>query len=95
MPDDPVLQSWETPWELVGPVMPGEKPIPRATLPEGTYPNWSGADTYDTGQRVLFNGVPYKAKWWNQGQSPAASSSNANASAWVPLTQAEIDALSR
>jgi chitinase len=95
MPDDPVLQSWQTPWELVGPVMPGEKPIPQATLPEGTYPAWSGSDAYDTGQRVLFNGVPYKAKWWNQGQSPAASSSNANSSPWTPLTQVEIDALSQ
>lgn len=95
MPDNPVLQSWQTPWELVGPVMPGEKPIPQATLPEGTYPAWSGADAYETGQRVLFNGVPYKAKWWNQGQSPAASSSNATSSPWTPLTQAEIDALSQ
>lgn len=95
MPDDPVLQSWQTPWELVGPVMPGEKPIPQATLPEGTYPAWSGADVYDAGQRVLFNGVPYKAKWWNQGQSPAASSSNANGSPWAPLTQAEIDTLNQ
>ena len=94
MPDDPVLQSWQTPWELIGPVMPGEKPIPQATLPEGTYPTWSGAEAYDAGQRVLFNGIPYKAKWWNQGQSPAASSSNANSSPWTPLTQAEIDALS-
>ncbi|MDB5187278.1 MAG: Chitinase [Candidatus Saccharibacteria bacterium] len=95
MPDDPVLQSWQTPWELVGPVMPDEKPIPQATLPEGTYPAWSGADAYDAGQHVLFNGVPYKAKWWNQGQSPAASSSNANGSPWTPLTQAEIDALAQ
>lgn len=95
MPDDPVLQSWETPWELIGPVMPGEKPIPQATLPEGTYPVWAGSDAYEAGQRVLFEGVPYKAKWWNQGQSPAASSSNANASAWAPLTQAEIDALNQ
>lgn len=95
MPDDPVLQSWQTPWELVGPVMPGEKPIPQATLPEGTYPAWSGEAAYDTGQRVLFNGIPYKAKWWNQGQSPAASSSNATGSPWTPLTQAEIDALSQ
>lgn len=95
MPDNPVLQSWQTPWELVGPVMPGEKPIPQATLPEGTYPIWSGADTYDTGQRILFNGVPYKAKWWNQGQSPAASTSNATGSPWAPLTQAEIDEIGR
>jgi chitinase len=80
---------------LVGPVLPGEKPVPQATVAEGTYPNWSGTDVYDTGQRVLFKGMPYKAKWWNQGQSPAAASSNANSSPWAPLTQVEINELNR
>ncbi len=93
LPDSPVLQSWQTPWELVGPVLPGEKPLPQATLPEGTYPEWSGGDTYDTSQRVLFKGVPYQAKWWNQGNSPAAASSNPNGSPWAPLTQEQIDAV--
>lgn len=91
LPDSPVLQSWETPWQLVGPVMPGEKPQPQATLPEGTYPHWSGNDQYNTSARVLFNGVPYQAKWWTQGDSPAAASSNADSSPWAPLTQAQID----
>jgi chitinase len=95
VPDDPVLQSWETPWELVGPVLPGEKPVPQATVAEGTYPDWSGTDVYDAGQRVLFKGMPYKAKWWNQGQSPAAASSNANSSPWAPLTQVEINELNQ
>ena len=93
VPDDPVLQSWQTPWELIGPVLPGEKPIPQPTLPVGTYPNWTGTSTYQTGQRVLFNGVPYQAKWWNQGQSPAAASSNPDNSPWSPLTQAQINAI--
>lgn len=91
LPDSPVLQSWETPWELVGPVLPGEKPIPQATLPAGTYPEWTGDAKYDAGQRVLFKGVPYQSKWWNQGESPAAASSNPNGSPWVPLTQAQIN----
>ncbi len=90
-PDNPVLQTWETPWKLIGPVLPGEKPLPQATLPEGTYPVWSGNTEYDTGQRVLFEGVPYQAKWWNKDQSPAAASSNADSSPWAPLTQAEIN----
>jgi len=93
LPDSPVLQSWQTPWELVGPVLPGEKPVQQATLPKGTYPEWSGDASYDTGGRVLFKGVPYQAKWWNKGQSPAAASSNADGSPWVPLTQAQIDAI--
>jgi len=93
VPDNPVLQSWQTPWELIGPVLPGEKPIPQPTLPTGTYPNWSGTATYNTGQRVLFNGVPYQAKWWNEGDSPAAASSDPDTSPWAPLTQAQINTL--
>lgn len=92
-PDNPVLQSWQTPWELVGPVLPGEKPIPQATVPAGTYPEWSGKSTYDTAQRVIFKGTAYQAKWWNEGQSPAAASSNPDSSPWAPLTQAQINEL--
>lgn len=89
-PDSAVLQSWQTPWELIGPVLPGEKPVPQPTLPAGTYPNWDGNATYNTGDRVLFEGTPYQAKWWSKGQSPAAASSNANGSPWTPLTQDQI-----
>ena len=95
VPDSPVLQAYQTPWELVGPVLPGEKPIPQPTLPPGTYPDWDGESAYDTGSRVLFNGVPYQAQWWTKGQSPAAASSNADSSPWVPLTQAEIEAVQK
>lgn len=93
VPDNPVLQEWQTPWTLIGPVLPGEKPIPQPTLPPGTYPEWSGAATYNTGDRVLFNGVPYQAKWWNKGQSPAAATSDPDNSPWVPLTQEQINAI--
>jgi chitinase len=92
-PDDPVLNEWETPWTLVGPVLPGETPIPQPTLPAGTYPDWSGTIAFDKGQRVLFEGVPYEAKWWTQGDSPEASTSDPDGSPWVPLTQAQIDAI--
>ena len=44
VPDNPVLQSWETPWNLIGPVLPGEKPIPQPTVPKDTYPSWSKND---------------------------------------------------
>lgn len=95
LPDNPVLQSWETPWQLVGPVLSGEKPIQQATLPEGTYPKWSGTTEYEGGDRVLFEGVPFQAKWWNQGESPAASAANSDASPWISLTQAQIQEILR
>jgi chitinase len=90
LPDNPVLQSWQTPWQLVGPVLSGEKPIEQPTLPEGTYPQWSGKVVYDGGDRVLFEGTPFQAKWWNQGESPAASAANSDSSPWIPLTQQQI-----
>ena len=62
-------------------------------LSAGYYAQWTGTAIYNTGQRVLFNGVPYQAKWWNQGQSPAAATSDPGNSPWAPLTQAQINAL--
>ncbi|HWH97692.1 MAG TPA: glycosyl hydrolase family 18, partial [Pseudolysinimonas sp.] len=91
LPDNPVLNEWETPWKLVGPVLDGETPIPRPTLAAGTYPEWDGLVIYDKGTRVLFEGSPFEAKWWNQGESPEASSSDPDGSAWVVLTESQIE----
>jgi chitinase len=93
LPDNPVLNDWQTPWTLVGPVLKGEKPIVQPTLPAGTYPDWTGTAAYQTGTRVLFDGVPYQAKWWTQGDSPAVASSSPDSSPWVPLTLAQIQAV--
>lgn len=89
-PDNPVLQSWELPWQLIGPVLPGEKPIPQPKLPVGTYPQWNGFEIYDGGERVLFEGTPYQAKWWNQGDSPAMATVDPDSSPWIPLSQTQI-----
>ena len=93
IPDNPVLESWQTPWQLVGPVLPNETPIPQPTLPAGSYPNWQGNTVYNSGQIVLFNSVPYQAKWWNESESPAAYSSNPDSSPWAPLTQSQVNAI--
>ncbi len=93
LPDDPVLSAYETPWQLIGPVLPGEKPVEQPTLPDGTYPAWTGTKQYDTGDRVLFAGVPYQAKWWNTGDSPQASTSDPDGSPWVRLKDSEIQRL--
>jgi chitinase len=91
IPDNPVLNSWQTPWQLVGPVLKGEKPIVQPTVPTGTYADWDGATVYNTGDRAIFDGVPYQAKWWTQGDSPAAASSNPDSSPWTPLTIEQIN----
>lgn len=90
LPDNPVLQAWQTPWQLVGPVLSGEKPVEQPSLSKGTYPEWSGKTVYNGGDRVLFEGAPFQAKWWNQGESPAASAANPDSSPWLPLTRSQI-----
>ena len=91
VPDNPVLQASDTPWTLIGPVLPGETPEPVPTLPAGTYKDWSGKATYEEGDRVLLDGVPYEAKWWTQGDSPEAAAVDSESSPWLPLTLAQIN----
>ena len=69
-PDDPVLQGAATPWRIIGPVLPGDKPTPQPTAPAGTAPKWVPATVYRKGDRVLFEGRVYEAKWWTQTDSP-------------------------
>ena len=90
LPDDAVLDAFETPWDYIGPVLEGETPLPIPALTEGTYPAWSGEAVYTTGQRVMVGTITYEAKWWTQGDSPEASSSDSDDSPWLPLTEAQI-----
>jgi chitinase len=82
LPDAPVLQAYETPWTLVGPVLPGEHPAPLPTLPAGTYPAWSSSATYLAGARVLYDNVGYQAKWWTQGDQPGATVNDPGDTPW-------------
>ena len=86
--DDPAqaaAEPWDTPWTLVGPVAPGTQAWVPPTLPAGTYPAWSVTTTYVAGQDVLFNGVPFQSKWWNNGDSPAGEAADPSGSPWKPL----------
>ncbi|GHS86724.1 exported chitinase [Actinomycetota bacterium] len=83
-PDTPVVVETDSPWTLIGPVMPGDTPAPLPTLPEGSYPQWDPAETYVAGTRVQLGLVPYEAKWWSQGQEPGVPV--AGGSPWVLIT---------
>lgn len=80
-----VASSWVTPWSLVGPAASSAAPWTPPTLPAGTYPAWSPSATYVAGDHILFQGVPYQAKWWNEDQSPASEASGSSGSPWKPL----------
>jgi chitinase len=95
VPDDPVATADQTPWQLLGPVLPGDRPTPRPTVAAGTYPEWSRTGVYRKGARVVVDGVPYRAKWWTEGDHPEVAETNPDASPWVPLTAEEIARIGR
>jgi chitinase len=83
--DDPAAQEANSPWQLIGPVLPGDQAPTTTTLAPGTYPVWSPTTAYTQGQKVLYDGLPYAAKWYNQATSPGAEDANPSSSPWQPL----------
>ena len=92
-PDDPSIATADSPWRLVGPVLPGETPAPQLELPGDFYPEWDPAQQYERGQRVMLDGVAYEAKWWTQGADPSSGQADPGASPWQALAQDEIGRL--
>ena len=87
---DQAAESGAQPWRLLGPVLPGEKPIERPKLPRGAYDDWSATKEYRRGERVVFDGDGYEAKWYSRGDSPDAALVQPQDSPWRVLTDAEI-----
>jgi chitinase len=76
---------WDTPWTLMGPVDPNDRPFTPATVADGTHPDWTPAELYQTGDKVLFNGLPYEARWPNKEEAPSVLFPVGPDSAWKPL----------
>jgi chitinase len=85
-PDAPVSTVAQTPWTLIGPVLPGEHPAPQPTVSAGTYARWSATTVYVAGDRVQLDGVGYQAKWWTQGDTPGAGTGNSYDYPWELIT---------
>ena len=84
---DPAAQQGmsQGPWELLGPVLPGDHGPHIARLRSGTYPAWSLSAQYQASDKVLYGGLPYRAKWSNQGISPASESTDPSGSPWEAM----------
>ncbi|MDI3242123.1 glycosyl hydrolase family 18 protein [Arthrobacter sp. AL08] len=89
-PDDPVLRGAATPWRIIGPVLPGDRPTPQLTAPAGTAPQWEPAKIYRKGDRVFFEGRVFEAKWWTQMNSPEAALQGGPESPWTKLSDEEL-----
>jgi chitinase len=85
-PDNPVATASDTPWMLIGPVLPGEHPSPTPTFTAGTFPEWQQNKTYVAGARVLHAGVGYQAKWWTHGDPPGLPVTDEGQTPWKLIT---------
>ena len=89
-PDNPVSDASASPWRLLGPVLPGETPARLPTLPRDTFPAWTNTEVYRKGDRVMLDGIGFSAKWYTQGDSPDARSTQTDPSPWEQLSDAEV-----
>jgi chitinase len=85
---DPMAQAqyaWQTPWDLLGPVLATDH-APAPVVPPGSdYPLWSTGQGYRAADRVTWQGLPYEAKWSNEGATPADAAGDPYGSPWKPL----------
>ncbi|WP_333483423.1 carbohydrate-binding protein [Arthrobacter sp. CAN_A1] len=89
-PDNPVLQADETPWTLIGPVLPGEAPVTAPTIPAGTIDEWDPEQVYESGDLVRLDDHVFECKWWSQGDSPEAALQGSAGSPWNRLTNDDV-----
>jgi chitinase len=74
-----------TPWAVIGPVSPTDtapKPSPAVT---GITEQWQAATVYARGDRVLFDGLPYQARWSSKGDAPSTEFPIGPDEPWQPL----------
>ncbi|WP_024476092.1 carbohydrate-binding protein [Arthrobacter sp. CAL618] len=92
-PDNPVLRADETPWTLIGPVLPGEKPVSAPTVPAGTVDEWDPEEVYESGDLVKLDNHVFECKWWSQGDSPEAALQGSAGSPWDRLSNDDVTEL--
>jgi chitinase len=66
-PDAAVTHLWDTPWRYIGPVLPSDKRTAKPALGP-----WNEDSVYLEGDRVLYAGSVYRARWWTQADPPGA-----------------------
>ncbi|WP_250001527.1 chitinase [Actinoplanes sp. M2I2] len=72
-------------WTVVGPVSPVEKAPRPAPAVTGVTKVWTAGSVYRRGNRVLFDGLPYEARWTTKDESPSTEFPVDADDPWKPL----------
>ena len=73
------------PWQPIGPVPAGSQAPELVKLASGDSKEWSPTRVYHEGDRVNFEGMPYQARWYTQGEQPLAELPPNPSQPWEPL----------
>ena len=84
-PNAPTQAGTPNAWSVVGPVIPTEKPLKPVLQTSTVKVLWSPSPTYNRGNRVLFNGLPYEARWTTKADPPSTDYPVAPDDPWLPL----------
>jgi chitinase len=84
-PGTAAADSPSGPWQPIGPVPPGSKAPTLVKLVPGNFPGWSASQVYHEGDRVSFQGLPYEARWYTQGEQPLPELPSDPSVSWEPL----------
>ncbi|WP_430783628.1 chitinase [Actinoplanes sp. G11-F43] len=73
------------PWSVIGPVSKTDvAPSPSPTV-TGVKTEWNPKTVYGRGDRVLFNDLPYEARWSSTGDAPSTEYPISPDDPWKPL----------
>jgi chitinase len=77
--------STPTPWSVIGPVTSTDTAPTPTTTATGVTVEWDETTVYARGDRVLFDGLPYQARWSNTENSPSTDYPISTDDPWGPL----------
>jgi chitinase len=77
--------SGGSPWLLIGPVPTGSKAFKPKLLISTSPPAWSAQQVYHQGAQVSFDGLPYQARYYTQGDQPVDQLPGSSSTPWAPL----------
>jgi chitinase len=84
-PGTSATDSPNGPWQPIGPVPAGSQAPTLIKLVPGNQPKWSATRVYHEGDRVSFQGLPYQARYYTQGEQPLAELPSDPSVPWEPL----------
>jgi chitinase len=84
-PDAANVEPSQSAWRLIGPVLRTDRAPQIEKLPPGTHPRWGAGTVYHAGDKILYDGLPYQAGWWTQGDVPGEPGRSGTISPWRPL----------